>query len=112
MTISDWTKAASFDDVADGEMLGVEIGRVAVCLAKFDDEIHAINDICTHFRTKLSTGEIYPERREVECPLHDSKFSFLDGKPHQIPADVPVEVYEVKVEEGEVYIRSTEEPNA
>ena len=43
-------------------------------------------------------GELFPEKLEVQCPLHDSKFSFVDGTPHQPPADKPVETYAVKVE--------------
>src|SRR5690606_41747545 len=48
--------------------------------------------------TWLSSGELFPEKLEVQCPLHDSKFSFETGDPHQPPADKPVEVYAVKVE--------------
>lgn len=98
MSLTEWTRVASNDDLEEGEMLGVDAGTVKVCLARVGGQVYAMNDMCTHFATRLSGGELYADELEVECPLHDSRFSFKDGQPHQVPADEPVEVYGVRIE--------------
>jgi nitrite reductase/ring-hydroxylating ferredoxin subunit len=80
MSQTDWTKVATKDELPDGEMIGV------------------------NFATRLSSGELFSDELEVQCPLHDSKFSFVDGKPNQVPADKPVAVYEVKVVDDEIFV--------
>lgn len=98
MSLTEWTQVAMTDELPDGEMIGVDVGAVKICLARVNGTYYAMNDVCTHFATRLSGGELFADQMEVECPLHDSKFSFLDGEPHQVPADKPVEVYGVRVE--------------
>ncbi len=104
MTLTQWTKVATVGDVPDGDMIGGDTGEVKVCIARAGDKYYAMNDICSHFATRLSGGEFYPDELEVECPLHDSRFSLLDGAPHQVPADQPVEVYAVKVEGDDILV--------
>jgi nitrite reductase/ring-hydroxylating ferredoxin subunit len=41
----------------------------------------------------------------VTCPAHGSTFRLDDGKVMRPPATKPVPVYDVKVEDGRVYIR-------
>lgn len=109
MPLTEWTKVATKDECPEGEMIGVEAGGLEICLAQVDGKFYAINNICTHFYTWLSSGELFPEKLEVQCPLHDSKFSFVDGTPHQPPADKPVEVYSVKVEGDDVLVGPKED---
>jgi nitrite reductase/ring-hydroxylating ferredoxin subunit len=104
MSQTDWTKVATKDELPDGEMIGVNAGTLKVCLAQIDGKYYAVNDVCTHFATRLSSGELFSDELEVQCPLHDSKFSFVDGKPNQVPADKPVAVYEVKVVDDEIFV--------
>lgn len=104
MPITEWTKALAEVDVPEGDVVGVDVADEKICMAKVAGKYYAINDICSHFYTRLSGGELDAEDLSVECPLHDSKFSLIDGTPHQEPADEPVEVYEVRVEDGDVFI--------
>ena len=104
MPLTEWTKVATTGELPDGEMIGVEAGGLEICLAQINGKYYAINNICTHFYTWLSSGELFPEKLEVQCPLHDSKFSFETGEPHQAPADKPVEVYSVKVEGDDILV--------
>ncbi|MGQ4619387.1 Rieske 2Fe-2S domain-containing protein [Nocardia sp. R7R-8] len=104
MAITQWTKALPEEEVPDGDVVGVDVAGEKVCVAKVDGKYYAINDICSHFYTRLSDGELDAQTLSVECPLHDSRFSLIDGAPNQEPADEPVDVYDVKVENGEVYV--------
>jgi naphthalene 1,2-dioxygenase system ferredoxin subunit len=108
MPLDEWHKVATTAELDDNEMIGVEAGGLEICLAKINGKYYAINNICTHFYTWLSSGELFPEKLEVQCPLHDSKFSFETGDPHQPPADKPVEVYSVKVEGDDIMVGPNE----
>ncbi|MEU0265087.1 non-heme iron oxygenase ferredoxin subunit [Nocardioides sp. NPDC006303] len=109
MSLDQWTKVAAVGDLPDGEMIGVDAGQVKICLARVEDKYYAMNDICSHFATRLSGGEFYPDDLEVECPLHDSRFSLVDGSPHEVPADEPVQVYAVRVDGDEIVVGPAEE---
>lgn len=100
----EFVRVASVSDVPEGQMISVEADGIPVCLARIGGEFYAINDICTHFFTYLSSGEIDVEACQVQCPLHDSRFSFKTGEPHQPPADVPVETYAVRIEGDDIYV--------
>jgi 3-phenylpropionate/trans-cinnamate dioxygenase ferredoxin subunit len=91
-------------ELEEGNMRGVTVSDVPVLLAKVGGEIFAINDICSHFHTHLSQGELLADRVEVQCPLHDSCFSLRTGEPTDEPAEDPVETYAVKVEGGTIYV--------
>ncbi|MGQ4618834.1 Rieske 2Fe-2S domain-containing protein [Nocardia sp. R7R-8] len=97
MSLTEWNKVASKDDLPEGEMIGVEVAGLKICLARIGGDYYAINDVCTHFATRLSDGELCSDEMAVQCPLHDSKFSLVDGTPDDEPAEDPVDVYAVKV---------------
>lgn len=101
---SDFVRVCAVGDVPDNQMISVEADGEPVCLAKIGGEFFAISDICSHFFTYLTSGELFPENYEVQCPLHDSKFSLRTGEPNQPPADKPVESYAVKVEGDDVLV--------
>ncbi len=67
-----------------------------------DGEVYAIDDTCTHQDASLSDGWL--EGREVECPLHASKFDLRTGSADSPPAKRPVRTHQVRVEDGMVYL--------
>jgi len=91
-------------DLADDQMVGVDVAGEPVLLARVGGQIYAINDICSHFHTNLSSGELLPDRCGVQCPLHESCFNLKTGEPMEEPADEPVETYGVKVEGGMIMV--------
>lgn len=97
-------KVATVGDVPEGGMIGVSAGDAEVLLARIDDKYYAINNICSHFHTQLSNGELHAARLEVQCPLHDSCFSLVSGEPIEPPAEDPVETYEVRVEGRDILV--------
>jgi len=102
--ISDFVKVASVDEVPEGTMLGVEAEGEDVCIARIGAQYYAINNICTHMYTWLDSGELFPQTREVQCPLHESRFSFETGQPMTPPAETPVKTYSVRVEGDDILI--------
>lgn len=104
MSKGTWIEVAKEGELDENEMVGVATDGLKVCLAHVQGKYFAINDMCTHFSTRLSEGELFPETLEVQCPLHDSKFSLVDGCPNQVPAERSVQVYPVMVTDGRILI--------
>lgn len=60
----------------DGKYV-TKIGGWHVLIAKVDDGYHAVNDLCPHAASRLSTGRI--RRGAVMCPLHGARFDLATG---------------------------------
>ena len=91
-----WQRVAGVDDVAEGEVMGVQgVGGEPIALYRIDGEIYATHDICTHEHAHLSDG--YLEGCEIECPLHQARFDIRTGKATCRPATDAVAVYPVKI---------------
>jgi nitrite reductase/ring-hydroxylating ferredoxin subunit len=102
--MSEWHRAADLDQVPDGEPFPIEAGGSAVCLYRIGEAIHAVSDICPHQRNvRLSTG--YFEDGVIECPMHQSRFDVRTGAVLAPPARKNLDVYEVRIEEGAVFVR-------
>ena len=100
--MADMQRAAALDDIPQDGSLAVEVDGVDVALVRTDDEVFAIHDECSHASVALSEGEV--EGCEIECWLHGSMFDLRTGKPTNLPATEPVDIYPVKVEDGAVYV--------
>ena len=76
---------------ADGRKIGV--------FHCADGNMHAIEDRCSHDDGPLAEGEIDLEKCTVECPRHGSLFDLRTGTPKTLPAYVPVDTFDVRVED-------------
>lgn len=92
------------DDFLDNEAKVVEYQGRQVCVARIAGKLYGIDNLCSHAEAYLSDGELYDDDLEIECPLHGSTFSLVDGEPQDLPANEPVRVYEVVDEGGDVVI--------
>jgi 3-phenylpropionate/trans-cinnamate dioxygenase ferredoxin subunit len=96
-------KVADLDQLAPGELMGVQVEGKRICLARLHDgSVRAINDVCTHEEAYLSEGELWEE--DVQCPQHGSMFNIRTGEVTGLPAQIPTETYPVVIEEGDVYV--------
>lgn len=77
----------------------IEIGVV-----NCNGQILAIEDRCSHDNGILFEGEVDAEKCVVECPRHGSLFDLRTGKPLNLPAYVPVDTFDVVVEEDTVKV--------
>jgi 3-phenylpropionate/trans-cinnamate dioxygenase ferredoxin subunit len=106
--MGDWERVGAVGDVKPGQVVQVTAGGEPVALGNVDGELLAIGDICSHEYVELHGGWL--EGDEIECPQHGSKFSMRTGAPRGLPATRPVPAYEVKVEDGDIYVRPVEAP--
>lgn len=102
--MSEWVEAAGMAEVVVAGRKCVDLGgKHHVCLFKLGDDIVATSAWCSHQRASLALGEI--EDGHIQCPLHGAQFDLRTGQNLTLPAVQPIPVYEVKIEDGKIYVK-------
>ncbi len=100
--LTEFTKLAQVGDLAPGQMRTIRVGREYVLLARVGDEYFALDGFCSHADGFLADGYLYQECCEVECPIHEGAFDLRTGEVRNPPAEEPIVVYDVRIEDGEI----------
>ena len=87
-----------------GAMRLVEWEDLEIAVVNCGGDVVAIEDRCSHDNGNLVEGELDEETCTIECPRHGSVFDLRTGKPLNLPAYVPVDTFEVSVEDGLIKI--------
>jgi len=96
-------RICNVEDIKLGRAIRVKIGEHAFAIVHTPDgKFHALDDKCSHGEVSLSEG--FVDNGTIECWAHGAKFSLTTGSPLSLPAYEPVSVYEVFVENGEVFL--------
>ena len=90
--------------LAPGSVRRVDVDGRALCVVRCGDDVHVIDDTCTHADVSLSEGELLCDQREIECWKHGSCFSLKTGEPSTLPATKPTPVYTVVIEGDDVFV--------
>lgn len=95
---------ARLADLAAGAAMRVEVAGRSIAIVRIGDDVYALGDTCSHGAVSLSEGEVLCDTREIECWKHGSAFSLETGEPVTLPATVPVPVYDVRVNDGDIVL--------
>jgi len=98
-----WVRAAARSDLAEGEVIGVEVAGRSIALYDADGNLFATENICTHAYACLSDGWLDGE--VIECPLHAARFDVRSGKVLDPPATEDLKTYPVRIVDGEIQVR-------
>ncbi len=74
----------------------------AIVVCRSEGEIFAMTDKCSHGNWSLSEG--FLENCHLECVLHGSAFDLRTGWPDKLPATKPLEIYDIKIDDGDVFV--------
>jgi len=97
------------DEVPDGTMkMAIVDGTDQVLVVNAGGSIRAMQGICTHEYFELDKGFLTGET--LTCALHLSRFDLTDGEPLDPPAELPLAMYEVVVEDGRILIEVPDGP--
>jgi benzoate/toluate 1,2-dioxygenase alpha subunit/2,4,5-trichlorophenoxyacetic acid oxygenase 1 len=102
IAITPWQSVAPAASLADGRPQRVLVGGTALALVRVGEQIHALDDRCTHGAASLSDGEVHGS--EIECPFHGGRFDLATGAATGLPCKRPVQVFPVRVREGRVEV--------
>jgi nitrite reductase/ring-hydroxylating ferredoxin subunit len=99
----DWVRVAALADVAEGQMLAVEVAGEPVAIYNIGgEEVCATHNICTHETACLTEGWL--DGCIVECPLHGGQFNVRTGEGMGPPIECDLSVYPVRVKDGEIFV--------
>jgi naphthalene 1,2-dioxygenase system ferredoxin subunit len=98
-----WVRAAARSDLAEGEVIGVEVAGHSIALYDVDGNVSATDNICTHAYACLSDGWLDGE--VIECPLHAARFDIRSGKVLDPPATEDLKTYPVRIVDDEIQVR-------
>ena len=103
--MAEFQAVAQVSDVSDPGTLLVEVDDQLVMVACVGGQFYALDDVCTHDGGPLSDGEIDAAGCTIACPRHGAKFDLATGAAKTMPATKPTVAHEVKVEDGQVFVR-------
>ncbi|HEY4695140.1 MAG TPA: non-heme iron oxygenase ferredoxin subunit [Candidatus Nanoarchaeia archaeon] len=96
-------RVARLEELGEGEVKAVSVGGVQIALIRAGDKVFALDDVCTHEACIISENYAL-HGAEVECTCHGSHFNIKTGANTVPPAAAPLTTYDVKIENGEVFI--------
>jgi 3-phenylpropionate/trans-cinnamate dioxygenase ferredoxin subunit len=99
---------AAVDEVPEGTMLMVQVDGTQILLVHTEGQIRAMQGICTHEYFELDKG--FLTDGSLTCALHLSRFDLETGEPLDPPAEVPLALYPVAVEDGRINLGLPEGP--
>ncbi|OQA45945.1 MAG: 3-phenylpropionate/cinnamic acid dioxygenase ferredoxin subunit [Chloroflexi bacterium ADurb.Bin325] len=102
--MANFVKVARVEDIRPGEKKIFEVDGVLVVLVNLDGEFYAIENTCTHDGGPLGEGKI--QNGQIICPRHGARFDIRTGAALTLPAVDPTATYEVRVQDGDIYIES------
>jgi chlorite dismutase/nitrite reductase/ring-hydroxylating ferredoxin subunit len=99
-----WTPVTSVEDLPAGGAKVVYASGEQIALFNAGGTIYALANRCTHANGPLADGSL--DGTKVTCPYHGSQFDLTTGRPLCGPASRPLARYDVRIEDGQVYISS------
>ena len=99
----------ALDEVPDGTMKMAWVdGTDQVLVVNTGGDIRAMQGICSHEYFELDKG--FLTAGTLTCALHLSRFDLEAGEPLDPPAELPLAVYPVVVEDGRILIEVGDGP--
>jgi 3-phenylpropionate/trans-cinnamate dioxygenase ferredoxin subunit len=102
--VAGFVKVGRADEIAPGEKRIYEVDGIEVVVVNLGGEYFCVEDVCTHDGGPLGEGAL--ENGHLICPRHGARFDVRTGDALTLPAFEPVPTYQVKVENGDLYVES------
>ena len=106
MTVCDhtdvtWHKVAELDDLPEGRVKTISVGRRNLALTHYDNTYGALDNRCPHQGGPLGEGSI--EKGWLRCPWHGYDYNPLTGEPPEGFSDRP-SCFETEVRADGIYV--------
>lgn len=97
---------ADVTDVPDGTMKMVQVDGTDILLVNLGGRIRAMQGTCSHEYFELDQGFLTGD--SLTCALHLSRFDLDTGEALDPPAEQPLAMYPVHIEDGRVLLELPE----
>jgi chlorite dismutase len=101
-----WTRVADAAGLPLGSSNVIYHQGEQVALFHTTTGIFAVANRCTHANGPLADGAV--DGATVTCPYHSTKFDLTTGVPLCGPASRPIPTYDVRVQDGAIYLAARE----
>ena len=105
--MAEFIKVANVKELDNPGKTVLEVDDRIVVLIQVDGTFYCLDDVCTHDDGPLSDGEL--DGCDLICPRHGARFDVCSGKAKSLPATRPTASHDVKVENGEVFVKVSED---
>jgi nitrite reductase/ring-hydroxylating ferredoxin subunit len=108
MPTNGWIAVGALDGLPDGKGQRATAGDTTVLLVRSGDRVFALGNRCTHQGAPLDRGRVKlgESLATVTCAAHGSVFDLEDGRVLRGPATKPEDVFETRVVDGNVEVRT------
>ncbi len=100
--VGQYVKVCSLAELEEGRAGNYTVNGRGVLIALDGGRVYAVQNTCTH--DDGAFGDVAVIRGEIQCPRHGARFEIAGGRAMQIPAVIDLETFDVKVENGDVYV--------
>lgn len=97
-----WVGICVVDEIEEEDVLGFEHNGKTYAVYHTPSGYFASDGICTHETANLADGIVIGD--VIECPMHQGRFDIPTGKAKSSPVCVDLNTYEVKVDEGKIFV--------
>ncbi|HEY7536025.1 MAG TPA: non-heme iron oxygenase ferredoxin subunit [Thermodesulfobacteriota bacterium] len=98
----EFVRVAKTSDIITGEIKAFDVDGEIIAICHVDGKYYAIKDECSHMEYPLSDGSL--EGEIITCSWHGAKFNVRTGEVLSMPAVVPIETYQLKIEGEYIYV--------
>lgn len=102
MKVPQWFEAARVDEIANRGCKVITLNGSAVAVFNLDGEYFALEDLCTHLGSDLSSGWVMGDR--TVCPWHMAEFSIRTGEALKAPAYERVRTFPVRIRDATIEV--------
>ena len=99
---------ARLDEIPQGTMLMVQVDSTDILLVNLSGTVRAMQGTCSHEYFELDRGFLTGDT--LTCALHLSRFDLETGEALDPPAELPLQVYPVVVDDGQVILELPDGP--
>lgn len=98
-----YQKIGHLNDLKNDQIVTYFIDDREIMIAKIQEEIFAVDNICSHAEEQLCNGSLIND--EIECPGHGARFNLQTGNPTAGPAILPIDTFNLKIStDGDILI--------
>lgn len=103
--MNEFKSVARLSDLPEGKPHAASLSDAErLCLVRVGEQVFAFEDRCSHAEFPMSAGDMVDDYL-IECALHGARFDIRDGTAVELPATEPLSRFEVKIEDGTVWVR-------
>jgi len=98
-----FVRVASAEEIPIGSFKAFEVNDESILVVHTEDGFFALINQCSHDAAPISDGKLFKD--QVICARHGARFDIRSGEVRRAPAVVPIETFEVKVDDKDLFVR-------